>query len=37
MCRVYLRNGAPPDHAKAVAAALDALVGAGGEDDLTNM
>jgi HD superfamily phosphohydrolase len=37
MCRVYLRNGAPPDHAKAVSAALDSLVGAGGEDDLTNM
>jgi HD superfamily phosphohydrolase len=37
MCRVYLRNGAPREHAAAVAAALDALVGAGGEDDLTNM
>ncbi|HYO26071.1 MAG TPA: HD domain-containing protein [Lacipirellulaceae bacterium] len=37
MCRVYLRNGAPPEQAAAVSAALDALVGAGGEDDLTNM
>jgi HD superfamily phosphohydrolase len=37
MCRVYLRNGAPPEHAAAVSAALDSLVGAGGEDDLTNM
>jgi HD superfamily phosphohydrolase len=37
MCRVYLRNGAPPQHAAAVGAALDRLVGAGGEDDLTNM
>ncbi len=37
MCRVYLRHEAPKEHAKAVSAALDALVGAGGEDDLTNM
>jgi HD superfamily phosphohydrolase len=37
MCRVYLRNGAPKERAAAVSAALDALVGAGGEDDLTNM
>jgi HD superfamily phosphohydrolase len=37
MCRVYLRNGAPHEHAAAVGAALDQLVGAGGEDDLTNM
>lgn len=37
MCRVYLRNHAPPEQAAAVSAALDQLVGAGGEDDLTNM
>jgi HD superfamily phosphohydrolase len=37
MCRVYLRHGAPREHAAAVSAALDSLVGAGGEDDLTNM
>lgn len=37
MCRVYLRHGAPREQASAVSAALDALVGAGGEDDLTNM
>jgi HD superfamily phosphohydrolase len=37
MCRVYLRNGAPREHAAAVSAALDQLVGAGGDDDLTNM
>jgi hypothetical protein len=37
MCRVYLRQGAPREHAAAVSAALDKLVGAGGEDDLTNM
>jgi HD superfamily phosphohydrolase len=37
MCRVYLRHGAPREHAAAVSAALDMLVGAGGEDDLTNM
>ncbi len=37
MCRVYLRNNAPPAHAAAVSAALDQLVGAGGDDDLTNM
>jgi HD superfamily phosphohydrolase len=37
MCRVYLRHDAPREHAPAVSAALDQLVGAGGEDDLTNM
>ena len=37
MCRVYLRHGAPAEQAAAVSRALDALVGAGGEDDLTNM
>jgi hypothetical protein len=37
MCRVYLRHGAPREQSVAVSAALDALVGAGGEDDLTNM
>jgi uncharacterized protein len=37
MCRIYLRKDAPREHAAAVGAALDALVGAGGEDDLTNM
>jgi hypothetical protein len=36
-CRVYLPKGAPPEHAQAVAAALDALMGSSGEDDLTNM
>ncbi len=37
MCRIYLRKEAPREHAAAVGAALDALVGAGGDDDLTNM
>ena len=36
-CRVYLPKGAPPEHAKAVAQALDKLLGSTGEDDLTNM
>ena len=36
-CRVYLPKGAPPEHAKAVAEALDALLGSAGDDDLTNM
>ena len=36
-CRVYLPKGAPPEHAQAVAEALDALLGSAGEDDLTNM
>jgi hypothetical protein len=37
MCRIYLRKDAPREQAAAVGAALDRLVGAGGEDDLTNM
>jgi HD superfamily phosphohydrolase len=37
MCRVYLRKDAPQQHVAAIAAALDQLVGSGGEDDLTNM
>jgi hypothetical protein len=37
MCRVYLRKEAGPEQAAAVGAALDELVGADGEDDLTNM
>ena len=37
MCRVYLRKDPPADHVAAIAAALDQLVGSGGEDDLTNM
>ncbi len=37
MCRVYLRKDPPPEHVKAIATALDQLVGSGGEDDLTNM
>ena len=37
VCRVYLPKGAPPEHAAAVAGALDALLGSAGEDDLTNM
>ncbi len=37
MCRVYLHNRPPAEHVAAVSAALDQLVGAGGEDDLTNM
>ena len=36
-CRVYLPKGAPEEHAKAVAEALDALLGSAGDDDLTNM
>lgn len=36
-CRIYLPKGAPAEHAGAVAAALDALLGSAGEDDLTNM
>jgi HD superfamily phosphohydrolase len=37
MCRVYLRNQAPREQAAAVSTALDQLIGAGGDDDLTNM
>jgi hypothetical protein len=37
MCRVYLRKDPPGEHVAAIAAALDKLVGSGGEDDLTNM
>lgn len=37
MCRVYLRRDPPRAHVAAIAAALDKLVGSGGEDDLTNM
>ena len=37
MCRVYLRKDAPAEHVAAIGAALDQLVGSGGEDDLTNM
>jgi hypothetical protein len=37
MCRVYLRKDPPREHVAAIAAALDQLVGSGGEDDLTNM
>jgi HD superfamily phosphohydrolase len=37
MCRIYLRKDAPRAQRAAVGAALDQLVGAGGEDDLTNM
>lgn len=37
MCRVYLRKDAPREHVAAIGAALDQLVGSGGEDDLTNM
>ena len=36
-CRVYLQKGAPREHAAAVGAALDALIGGPGDDDLTNM
>ena len=36
-CRVYLPKGAPPEHAKAIAAALDSLLGSARDDDLTNM
>ena len=34
ICRVYVQD---PSHSPAVAAALDALIGSGGDDDLTNM
>ena len=34
ICRIYAHSDA---HAHALAAALDALVGPGGGDDLTNM
>jgi HD superfamily phosphohydrolase len=37
ICRVYLRKDHPPEHVQAVGAALDAIVGGRGEDDLTNM
>jgi HD superfamily phosphohydrolase len=37
MCRVYLKKDAPREHVTAIAAALDQLVGSGGDDDLTNM
>jgi hypothetical protein len=37
MCRVYLRKDPPRAHVAAIAAAVDQLVGSGGEDDLTNM
>ncbi|RIK83870.1 MAG: metal-dependent phosphohydrolase [Planctomycetota bacterium] len=37
MCRVYLRKSPPREHVAAIAAAMDQLVGGGGEDDLTNM
>ena len=37
MCRIYLRKDTPREHAAAVGAALDTLVGPGGEDDMTNM
>jgi HD superfamily phosphohydrolase len=37
MCRVYLRKDPPREHVAAIGAALDQLVGSGGEDDLTNM
>lgn len=36
-CRVYLPKGAPSEHVKAVAEALDALLGSASGDDLTNM
>ena len=36
-CRVYLPKDAPPEHAAAVSAALDALLGSASDDDLTNM
>ena len=36
-CRVYLRKDHTPEQARAVGAAMDALVGSRGEDDLTNM
>ena len=37
MCRVYLRKDSPQEQVAAIGAALDQLVGSGGEDDLTNM
>jgi len=36
-CRVYLPKDAPNEHAKAIANALDSLLGSAIEDDLTNM
>jgi HD superfamily phosphohydrolase len=36
-CRVYLRKDHTPGEAQAIGAALDAIVGSRGEDDLTNM
>ena len=36
-CRVYLPKDAPPEHAVAISAALDALLGSASDDDLTNM
>ncbi|MCA9240949.1 MAG: metal-dependent phosphohydrolase, partial [Planctomycetales bacterium] len=36
-CRVYLRKDHTPQQAAAIGAALDAIVGSRGEDDLTNM
>ncbi|QDU88176.1 HD domain protein [Pirellulimonas nuda] len=36
-CRVYLHKDHTPAEARAVGAALDAIVGSRGEDDLTNM
>ena len=36
-CRVYLRKDHTADQARAIGAAMDALVGTRGEDDLTNM
>jgi hypothetical protein len=36
-CRIYAATDLPPEAAQAVAAALDGLLGAGGQDDLTNM
>ncbi len=36
-CRVYLPKDAPAEHAAAISAALDALLGSASDDDLTNM
>ena len=36
-CRVYLQRHHTPDQARAVGAALDAIIGSRSEDDLTNM
>ncbi len=36
-CRIYLQRNHTPSEARAVGAALDAIVGSRGEDDLTNM